>query len=402
MAKSLAISMKAKNQANNIFKLNEDCLAEVLRYLPLQDVKTTIAADKRFRSPACIRFAYGGIDLIDPDFIQKYPKEMRDDFVEAFGKKATMMKFKLLNVVDFLTMIPHFRNLKELILSEIRMDAHESAFPAGLQSLELDRCEINQKAIRSWFKQLNATLTHLRIIDWSKDPENSPILAIDELSNIQSLLIDGLPESCFQVVGKFLDLNKNSLLCLTLIKQGSSQKLSFGQDILKLQRLKELHLNCFYFEETGSNLFPALTTLHVPGYGSAFILNLACGESLHTLIIDDYSRLTVPMSNLARFKSLRRLELLQVEWDGAATSDLALFVQFPQLQTLVLNSGVFDTAEDVLGIPRSMPALRQLSLEWILIFNDRRMDAETLEKRLKGRFKKSFPKLKVELSIVEE
>lgn len=170
---------------------------------------------------------------------------------------------------------------------------------------------------------------------------------------------------------------------------------------MKLLKLKELHLNCFYFTETGSNLFPALTSMNVPGRGSNFIPNLACEESLHTLTIDDYDWRILPLSHLLRFKNLRRLELLYVDWYHTSSSVLDLFAQFPHLETLVLNGGMFDVMDDVLGIPVSMPRLRKLLLDEIWIFTNRRSYSGAVEKRLQRRFKKFYPKLDVELTIYD-
>lgn len=412
MENSLGMPMKAKRKKMtlNIFNLNEYCLVEILRYLRLEDVHRAIEADKRFRSPACIRFAYGGLylNLIDPSFFRKYPRELRDDFIEAFGKRTTTITFKLLHESNFFNLIPHFRNLQELILRQIDITS-SSPFPDGLrlQKLELDKCRIDQMAIRPWFKHLNPTLTHLKLIEEHCSTCPCPILAIDELTNIKSLYIDGHSahtEKCYPIIKKFVDLNKNHMLSLSLLNFNQSNRVErysqipFSPDIGQLRKLKKLHLHYAVLMETGSNVFPELASLMLSNVSREdydIIENLACEESLDTLIISDYygyDERNLPLSHLLRFKNLRELCLTEREWSD---SDFRLMAShFKQLHTLGLDRGEFGCADDVLEIPKLIPRLRELSLEWIHI-TDEWMYTHNLETNLIT----SYPELGLVFSI---
>lgn len=366
-----------------IFALNDDCLTEVFRFLAIQDVFKVFLTDRRFGNSVRLRFSFGGVDRIDPEFIKSCPNDLWNDFLESFGRTAKSIKLKLLPEKEFLRVIAHFHQLEDLILSEIKITDEEAAkvLPRALKSLEIDRSSIDETVLQEWIPHLNPSLTHLRFVD-----RKHPMLmsALSNLHNITSLLVDGPTEPYPDVIAELIGNNKDHLTELTIVSRKGNIPEEIWNKIIQLDKLTHLQLDQLLYDGTippGIRLFPALTSLQVNFYLDAllpFLEHLACQDTLQSVVMDDFDA-RVPVSMFKRFKNLRNLELHQTDWTGSG-SDVIDCGQLKQLHTLVLNGGVFNHTRDVFELVPKMPWLKKLMLGNVMFFQ-KNVDVDDVERK---------------------
>lgn len=372
---------------NAIFSLNDDCLAEVFRFLDIQDVFQIYQIDPRFRDSACLRFSFGGIDRIDPEFINSCPEDLLIAFLTAFGKTAHSINLKLLTEDEFLRYISYFKNLQELILSEIRVtdgDGKIKVFPKSLKSLALDRTEIADSIMQKWIPALNPSLTTLKL-DYRWDSRfYQRWNALNNLHNLSTLSFDGQVTHYWEIVNPLISNNKDTLTTLAIISEFGEYEIvqdTVWESITQCNNIAHLHFGQKGFEgylPDGAKLFPKLTSMQTrffEGSLTSVINALVCEETLHSLIIDEFEEIHVPMmslSSLKRFKNLCHLEIHHGSWeyDRHYKNDFEQFEQLTQLHTLVLDRGAFYCSKHVL---KFIPMLSYLSK--LMMRNIRVLDA---------------------------
>lgn len=393
-----------------IFCLNNDCLAEIFTYLPILDVFRVHESDKRFGEAAQIRYGSGGVYRIDQELIDSVPKWILDCYFEISGRNCRSMKFKGLQSPVILTIFPDFRHLKELILSEINLPIageNTSVFPTGLESLELDRCNIDEKILNGWIPLLNPTLQSLRICHNSDKIANANFDGLKGLTNLSSLVLEGMNIAFPHVVGELFANNKNQLTSLTMIDVGF-ESLRIHDDVwtnmMNLDHLTDLRLNYSGFNgeiPRGKQLFPRLTRLEVQfhyDFLAPFIYSLAC-EGLSTLVLQDMECTGYRVLNsLTRFRSLRHLDLLLGDWIYFESDRWGLL---DQLTSLNLSRGSFLDTTQVFDILKNTPFLQKLTLSEVSI-NESDLDPQEIAEKFETLAKDHKQPFEYEFSIEED
>lgn len=361
MKKSLATSMKNKvpskkdlvfpSTHNEIFKLHEDCLAEVLRYLPLTDVCRILETDQRFRSAALIRFGYEKVKDISEEFLKDFSPDIREEFYKAFGPRASEIWFLSMSDLDFINAIRHFRNLTSLTLIGVSISCEESdnlELPRSLIALHLSHFQIPEHVLQKWFVQVNASLRSLTILDQRNQNQRRTYKCLEVLTNITNFAL--YTENWGEVsLGRLIEKNKNHLDFLTIYKgdKGTLGKRNWKR-ISELRHLNELHITsikCANLGSVPSNLWPKLKSLSLrmdnPG---PIISQLGCESSLQTLRLDNINRFVdVDPTLLTRFSNLHSLQLIKRGWSGrkifflSSPQVLNMVANMPQLKKLILQ-----------------------------------------------------------------
>lgn len=256
-----------KSYPNAIFALNDDCLAEIFSYLPIEDVIHIYKSDTRFRGSSCLRFAHGGIFCIDREINQTWPKDAIVDYTEAFGRVAHTFEFKEIPEEKFFEIIPNFTVLKVLILSDMDItDGPDkvAALPVQLEHLEIHRCCISENILQQWIPQLNPTLTHLRVTFSEK---MDSLESLKGLSNITSIHVNGMIKSSPLVLEHILANNKEHMDQLTMLNDGQTIiPKGIWKSIIRMDKLTYLHLDQSKYEgyiPPEHRLFPNLKWIQV-------------------------------------------------------------------------------------------------------------------------------------------
>lgn len=393
-----------------VFSLNHDCLAEIFTYLPIEDIFRIYQADSRFKESVHIRYALDGVHCIDSEFVSNFPNAFIREYTEVYGKTCRSVKFKLLSPDVFIPLLADFRNLQELILSEITISGGDPAsLPVGLNSLELDRCQIENDILEDWIPKLNSTLKSLRLVH--RDYIVLPKLgAYTSLNNLSSLVIDGLTMESPELIGQLLANNKNQLQTVNIIDVPhcyNTIHLAIWVQLIELEQLNHLCLNqldCMASIPIGRRLFPNLQFLQI--HFDLTILTkvidaLACEETLKSLVIGESCTNSgrIPFVGLTRFKNLRHLEVLSGFWgEGTASS----FAKLTQLHSLNLNCGSFCSSDEIFQLLRLTPFLHTLSLEQVSVGRrPNNLDLNCLEEQFEILSREHPKPFEYELSIRE-
>lgn len=374
-----------KPKLEPIFTLNFDCLAEILSYLPLEDVFAVRCADPRFKEGCHLRYALGGVDCINPGFIQSVPKECLTEFLELFGRVCRFIKLKLLPEEQFWSILTKFTNLEELVLSEITLSS-TTTMPVALKSLEIDRCHIPDTILYPWIPKLNDTLTSLRIT--CRDEENK-LRAYEALHNLTLFRADGMVKEYPELIAGILSRNRDSLTNLSLISHDSHGviPLPIWENICRLDHLTHLHLDQSDGEgdlPDGLRLFPKLTSLQLTFREDALdsiIDRLACEESLVSFAVENYSGGN-DVAGFQKFENLQHLELPFGDWYALEEDPFRKLAKMRHLQSLVLNGGVFNRHQDVIQMVKRMSFLKKLSIYFISFLDEDEMDFTNIRQEL--------------------
>lgn len=354
-----------------VFHLNNDCLVEIFSYLDIADVLRAYESHEIFQEPATVRFAQGGIERIDPEFLEQLPKGLYNQM-----KMWKSIKLKLLSEITTTEILPHFINLEELILSEIDLqmvNPFQTHLPKNLKSLEIDRCSILPSILDTWLSTVERSLTTLRVVNRTNGKSNV-LSPISKLQHLNCFVSDGLVGEYPEIVAKVLENNRN-LTELTMVNEPNTIPQEIWQQIMQLKNIRRLSL-C-QEEFTGSipleaRLFPNLVSLHTEFSNQSLVdvLNhLDCEKSLEFLALGGYNSIVdhTLVSTLKRFTNCKRLEIIQGHWNAER---LRPFAELTQIKTLNLNCGTFETPEELYVLVRCMPNLRWLDLNGVLILQE--------------------------------
>lgn len=238
---SLQYDLVLPSTPNKIFQLNEDCLVEVFRYLPVKDVVAMIQTDERFRPAALIRFRYSGGEQINKDFLN-LPPDILEDFYRTYGPRASKLEIAFLTDSDFSNAIRRFQNLIELSLREVSVSgdiADNIELPKSLKVLRIFHCQIPQALL----VQVNPTLHTLHIWEgrWGLELEAYQYHRLRALTNITKLSVHGADK--VGSVGELIEQNKNHLRSFTLRPSFDAPlPADIAKVIWRLHQLTELKL----------------------------------------------------------------------------------------------------------------------------------------------------------------
>lgn len=393
--KTLAVSMKTKRP--RIWSLNNDCLAEIMSFLPLGDVLKVAKADEGFKSSVLLRFANDNTCLIDSKFLQQFKgnSKLLQEYLECFGKRAREMKFKDLEDKLFRKCIMSFKRLRDLTLSEVSLSAvAPEDLPDQLESLELDRCRLKGFDASKWFQKINPTLRNLRILALDT------LQGLEVFGNIETITVE-CDDDSMELIYNVLETNKEHLKSVTLIN-----KLGFLniQKFLSLRQLESLHIDVEMLIGVPRNqdLLPMLKMLviHVKvDYDDLDNLfeQLSCVNTLDFLSITiDFDQAQARLPPLKRFQQLKHLELLNRD---IYEEDVPVLASL-NLESLVLNCCYFQNIDSIYNIPGK--SLRRLCLDAINIqsaeAHESPDDVVDLDDEIKKNLASRFPDLEVNVS----
>lgn len=370
-----ALRLTAPPIENDIFQLNQYCLAEIFSFLPIEDVFQVYQCDPRFREAARLRFAASGVEHIDSNFMNSWPKDLVNDFLDEFGKTfSKAMICRRIPEKEFLCLIGHFRNLKYLTLKEITVESSTAAsLPTNLVSLDLERCLLSEALLKDWMPKLSPTLVSISIEMERFFQFNLDLSALLSLRNIRTFIAGSMMMDYPEVFRGIIDNNKDHLTTLTTAKDIFRPiSITVWKVIIQLQCLEHLQLCQPSFLggiPAGQRLFPNLVSLRLNFCSESLRLvidRLDCVKTLEWLVIDqhDLKNLPISASSLKRFSNLRHLEILVGDWTEPL--HLMQLAELTGLTELVLDWGAFDRADDVLELLRRMPFLCKIQMQSIV------------------------------------
>lgn len=384
--------MDATVISNAIFKLNDDCLAAIFRYLWPYEIDRMISIDQRFRLAALPGLYHRRPHIINKEFVSNFPIDVAEHFYQTYGSQAVEMEFRSLHELDFFNVLPYFSNLKKLVLTGMTVsNSNYQPLPMALTFLRLDACKMAGNVLQKWFAQVNATLIELRLINYEDEGDADKTYdGLKKLNNLTSLSIEGAFP--MDPIRKLITRNKLKLRRLTL-----SPGVVEGQDplpesiwivISRLKHLKELHLHHEIDRRVSnrSRLWPELTSLELYlSFPKDIVGKLACKSTLSSLSLCGAAEAVNPYF-YNNFSNIRYLNLSSTLWIESR------FIKYLYEMQLVyyidLSGGVFDKAGmlDVVGLERMMPNLKKLHLIDISLLTSKENEAKDMELQLKEEF----------------
>lgn len=349
--------------------LNEDCLVEILSYLPIEHIFNVAQAHPRFSPAVQRRYAQEKEVVINEDWVGQCPRTHLQEFYEESGRMASSLHFRCVSEEIIVEILPFYHNLDLLGLSKTKLESPETVeiLPSRIGRLHLDRCHIKQPFLELWFQKLNPTLQELH---FSSSYIEVCFDALSHLNHIQNLVIDG---RCFLMdnLKEFLDRNQAQLRHFELRNYDGDMEQSVWKSLTKAHHLQILHLDITsILPELNSQgergIFPELQrfnlqvrlqyTMSNRTQQCQMLDSFGCEDTLRFLSCGE-----VRGDHIIKFRNLEELEI-QEDFIDNFTSLLDLSC-LTKLRFLVFHFlRLEETDEELLTLIQQLPLLKKLIL----------------------------------------
>lgn len=350
---SLDVSYQAiPEEADLIFRLNDDCLLHMMKFLDNKDRITLHNTHTRF---SIAKFQWYCLDL------ECLPLGENPTFYEWIGSRVSRLIVCKASIEDLKKLIPTFTNAREIEFSwDFQVNENiEPLIPTGVTNLRIYLNAFN--TYQDWlglFGRLNVTLKRL-ILPRPAAENTSIVSALTELRNIQHFSL-----SCNSIRTKtlcpFLKLNQLSMLTLDITINDSCVWQVIGQ----MRILKELTVTSYVvpgaLADLDKSALPELEVLSIKNVcaeeprGRDFLKSLN-GSKLRKLYYDGYP-FDIRGVIDGRMKNLEELSLVDDDTWHVHEGTLALLsnLRVLQLQNMEDNK--------VVPLIKGLPHLHELNI----------------------------------------
>lgn len=228
-----------------IFMLNEDCLAHILGYLPINKWWDLAGIHSRFEEVVCASKSRAEFVLND-DQLEKYSSLLGLGVLfNQWAPLAKSLSLSKLSTTSWLTVIPCFTNLQQLTLSRDRIsDKILKLIPNGLHTLKLLDFEwIDSAEFNALLARLDRSLRTLHIVGVL--PEDVDLRQLHHIRDIKIHRIQYIfNDHDFQT---FMNQNRQNLISVDIgLREGISISGHFPNLIkLNCRHLYDLHAKDF-------------------------------------------------------------------------------------------------------------------------------------------------------------
>lgn len=366
------------NPVTELTDLNHDCLADIFRFLEINDLYAIACARPSFKNVFTLfnrRFEYTVTDIGAPNLMH---------FLQMIGIQIKTLNITIgercrnsFEVIEFFECVQkHCANVKHLTVKKWS-NLNFSRVPEllnrleSLQLIECDNVEPNHPDDGGHFS--------FRV--WTNPQTNADRTCLIHLTNLKTLKLHTCKGFRPHDFHKFLQINGKltelSLFTLAEFKQNQIDE-RFFDDLSNY--LQELETICIDVQTTSNIQFianlPKLRTLQLLDYSvyndrivDRLLRSICDSETIEELDLYHCNLGQTTYRFISQLKNLHTLKLRKNFW--ITEQHLQSLNLMPALQTICCFDNVILTDDGVLSIVKMAPKLNQLDISWCFMVSNR-------------------------------